>query len=85
MLKKLPGWVVSNHESVEREAVHYRGMTVDQRLELLASLCKMVPPLLEMNALRDRVLALRDPLPESSRRALARLRQQARNAKVQRG
>jgi len=85
MLSKLPGWVISNHESVEREAAQYRDMTVEQRLEILAGLCRTVPKLLEMNSQREFVIAYRAPLPQSSQRALARLRDQMKSARARRG
>jgi len=85
MLTKLPGWVVSNHESVERKVAPYRDMTPARRLEIVASACRDAASLLAQNPLRERVLALSDPLPASSQAALARLRTLASHAKVGRG
>lgn len=77
-LEKLPGWVVDDRASVLREVAPYRAMTPRERLELLRAACASALPLLALNKNRERVLAWRDPLPASTQRALARLREQLR-------
>ena len=69
---------MSNHESVERKAAPYRDMTPAQRLEIVAAVCRTAGYLLELNPQRERVLQLVELLPESSKRALARLRAELR-------
>lgn len=75
MLTQLPRWVVSNSESVRREAQPYRDLTVEQRLALVRRACADAMLLLAMRPDRERALEYPDPLPESTKRALARLRQ----------
>jgi len=73
-LHKLPGWVISNEESVRREAAAYRDMSPEQRLAMGAAVCRSALSVaLTMNDAAT-VLSYRAPLPETSRRALARLR-----------
>lgn len=78
MPRALPGWVTSNEESVRREAAPYAGMAPEERASHLAAACRAAAKLLASRADRERVLALEDPLPESSLRALERLRAVAR-------
>ncbi len=74
MLARLPAWVVSNQESVRRESEPYRHLTMDQRFELVRSACADAMRLLAMRPDADQALDYQDPLPESTRRALDRLR-----------
>lgn len=69
-----PAWVVDDVTSVRQEAAPYRDMSPEQRLAVLAAACRAATRLLLSR--EDRYLVLRhvDPLPESSVRALARLR-----------
>jgi hypothetical protein len=67
------GWAIDNAESVWREAACYRGMTPDQKLELVASACRAAAALLQASPNRARALAHEDPLPASSVAALQRL------------
>lgn len=76
----LPGWAVDNAESVQREAAPYRAMTVDERARILRDLCRASLALIASRADRERVLAWRDPVPESTRVAFARLRKQRSGA-----
>jgi len=78
MAGKPPAWVVSNRESVRREAAPYRGMDLEQRATHLAMAVRAGARLLASRADRDRVLRMRDPLPRSTVAALTRLRIQAR-------
>ena len=56
-----------------------RSLTPEERLAVVALLCRDVITLLSMNDKRDRVLASRDLVPESTRRAFARLRNSKRS------
>jgi hypothetical protein len=78
MAGKLPAWVVSNRESVRREAAPYRAMAVEERARHLAMAVRAAARLLESRADRDRVARFRDPLPRSTVAALAQLRTEAR-------
>ncbi len=62
-LAQLPKWVVSNEESVEREAQPYRAMTPEQRLALGAANSRAAMTVALANAGRDTVFGHRDPLP----------------------
>ena len=74
---KLPGWVVDPKVSLREKCEPYRHMTPEERARDLWDVCAAAAQLLSLNPNRSRVLSLVDPLPESTRRALARLRQQA--------
>ena len=76
MLDVLPGWVIDDRESVEREAEPYRHMSPQQRLRLLAAACRGAARLLRLRHDQESVLQQQDPLPESSLRALERLRRE---------
>ena len=78
MSSGLPGWVIDNKTSVDEEAAPYRNMKPSQRADLMAAACRAAMRLLDVREDRERVLRHVDPLPESSVRALARLRRQAR-------
>ena len=70
----LPGWVVDNRTSVLREAEPYRAMTCEQRLKLMSLLCDDAVKQVNAREDRDAVVRYREPLPQSSVEALARLR-----------
>ena len=78
----LPGWVTDDAESVRREAEPYRRMSHEQRMRHLSMVCRDAWRLAISRPERDAVLAYRDPLPESSVAALARLRALARRERV---
>lgn len=59
---------------VEEEVAWAKSLTPEERLAVVALLCKDSITLLNMNPLRDRILEWRDPLPASTIAALARLR-----------
>lgn len=74
-LDALPGWVVSNRESVEREAAPYRGLSADERFRAMRAACRSAARQLRARPDRERLLAYRDPLPASSIAVLRRLRE----------
>ena len=71
---KLPGWAVDDETAIRREASRYRGLSVEERAQLTAMACRSAARQLRARPDREQLLAYRDPLPESSVRALARLR-----------
>lgn len=77
MTVALPAWVVSNAESVAREAEPYRAMTPDERARVMRAACRAAARLLSTREDRERVLAHEDPLPQSTLAALERLRRAA--------
>jgi hypothetical protein len=74
VLAKLPGWVVDDVGSVRAEAAPYRDMTPERRAVLLAAACRASAKMLRARVDGARVAEYRDPLPESSKVALERLR-----------
>jgi hypothetical protein len=73
-MTQLPPWVTDNRTAVAREAAPYRDMSPEARWRATAAACRAAARQLAGRADRERILAFRDPLPESSRAALARLR-----------
>jgi hypothetical protein len=70
----MPKWVVSNRESVEREAAPYRGLSNEERVRVLKAACRSAARQLRARPDRERLLAYRDPLPASTIALLRRLR-----------
>jgi hypothetical protein len=79
MLARLPGWATSNDDSVRREVAEYRDMSPGDRAQGLMATCRTAAALLAARSDAADVLAFRDPVPESTLRALARLRTSARS------
>ena len=79
LMGRLPGWVVDNRTSVEREAAPYRAMTAEERWRATAAACRSAARQLANRPDRERLLDYRDPLPDSSVAALRRLRQTRRS------
>ena len=78
MKGELPGWVVDHRTSVLQKVEPYRHKTPEERARDLWDVCEAAAQLLVLNRNRKKVLAMQDPLPESTVRALARLRAKAR-------
>jgi hypothetical protein len=78
MANKPPPWVVSNEESVRREVERYRGMTTSERGAILYAVCEAAGMLSADPERFERARLWRDPLPESTVRALTRLRAEYR-------
>jgi hypothetical protein len=77
MLPKLPGWVVDDVTSVREEVKEWRGMTAAQRWRL-ARVCSRDPIwAARASGIAERILDRTDPLPDSSIRALERLRRES--------
>jgi hypothetical protein len=70
----LPPSLMRDRHPVSEEVAWARSLTPEQRLEVVAMLCRDTVKLLALNPKRDRVLSMRDPVPDSTVRALARLR-----------
>jgi hypothetical protein len=79
-MPKLPPWVIDNRTAVAREAAPYRGLSAEARWRATAAACRAAARQLAQRADRERLLAFRDPLPESSVRILQRLRAAAKAA-----
>ena len=70
----LPPSLDKDRHPLEEEVAHARSLGTEDRLRLTARVCRAALRVLNMHPKRDRVLALRDAVPESTRLALRRLR-----------
>jgi hypothetical protein len=70
----LPLWAIDERRSLLNEAKEYRHLSPEERGKLLAAACRSAARMLRSRPDRDLVLERRDPLPESSVRALEKLR-----------
>lgn len=80
MLTELPRWATTNDESVYREVADYREMSPAERARVLMAACDAAAGLLAARSDAAEVLAFRDPVPASTRRALDQLRRAIRPA-----
>ncbi len=74
----LPGWVIDDAESVREECAPYVAMPPAERMRILAGLLRDADRILAARADSEAALAWVDPLPESTVRALERLRAEAK-------
>ncbi len=75
MLLRLPPSLDRDRHPVDDEVARMRGLTPQERLRIVASVCRSALRVLALNPKWETVLATRDEVPESTRRALARLRE----------
>lgn len=73
-LASMPGWIVDDATSVREEVARYTGMSAAERWRLTEACAKDAMWAARASGMLERVLAHRDPLPESTVAALARLR-----------
>lgn len=74
----LPAWV-TEADAEEREQFEYHAsLTDEERGAVLAAVCRTVARTLSLHTKARRALEYRDPWPESTLRALERLRGEAR-------
>jgi hypothetical protein len=76
----LPKWMVDDRTSIEREAAPWRGRSPEEHARATAAACRAAARQLALRPDRERLLAYRDPLPQSTRVALRRLREAARRS-----
>ena len=74
---RLPPSLRKELHPIEEEVAWAKGLTPEERLAVVALVCRDAITLLNMNPNRERVLEMRDPLPTSTVAALARLRGRA--------
>ncbi len=67
MLKELPKSLDRRLHSVHDEVAFARSLSPEQRLLVVARVCRSARAILNLNPRRERVLALRDPVPETTR------------------
>jgi hypothetical protein len=70
--------VTDNRTAVAREAAPYRGLSAEARARATAAACRAAARQLAARPDRERILAFRDPLPESSVAVLRDLRRAAK-------
>ncbi len=75
-LARLPGWVVDNATSVRREVSGEICTSMSERWAVTQRACRAARAVLRFQPDPRRVLAQIDPLPDSTVRALERLRAQ---------
>lgn len=78
MTPPLPSWAADPRAGIEREVAPYREMPFATKAALLHALCRDGMRLLAARDDADAARRWRDPLPESSVRALVRLRREFR-------
>ena len=76
-IAKLPGWVVDDDTSVKEEVAQYVGVAPAELWRHTEDCAKDAMWAVRASDFPERVLAHEDPLPESTVRALARLRKRA--------
>lgn len=76
----LPPSLDASRHPLAEEVAFAKSLTPEQRLAVVAQVCRAAWTLLSMHPKRDRVLALRDPVPESTRIAWKRLHAALRDA-----
>lgn len=82
MREVLPSWVVDDATSVREECAPYVGMAPEQRMRILAGLLRDAERILAARSDSQRAREWVDALPESTVRALARLRAEAKRKVV---
>jgi len=77
MLSRLPGWVVDDVTSVREEVRELVSTTPAARWRLAVLCSRDAMWAIQASGMRERILAQVDPVPESTNRALERLRRAA--------
>jgi len=67
VLKELPKSLDRRLHSVHDEVAFARSLSPEHRLLVVARVCRSARAILNLNPRRERVLALRDPVPETTR------------------
>ena len=73
-LERLPGWVIDNDASVRDEVAPYLGRSMAERWLATRRCCRAAMRMLAFQPDPRPALAYRDPLPDGTTAALARLR-----------
>jgi hypothetical protein len=74
---KLPGWVVDDTASIKAEVAPYANVAPDVLWKYTEACARDAMWAARASSMPERVLSFHDPLPESSRVALSRLRRKA--------
>lgn len=70
----LPPSLDRTRHTLAEEVAFARSLTVEQRVQVVALVCRAALQVLNLNPKREQVMASRDPLPASTQAALQRLR-----------
>lgn len=70
----LPPSLQKDLHPVREEVAWARRLSPEERLEVVAAVCRDALTLLAMNPRRDELLSMRDPVPPSTIEAFGRLR-----------
>lgn len=73
-LETLPGWVISDEESVRADVARYVGMSADALWREVEDCARDAIWAIRASGFAAHVLAFEEPLPESTVAALKRLR-----------
>jgi hypothetical protein len=76
-MMRLPGWVVDDVTSVKQEVAEWRGLSQAALWDLAKRCSRDAMWAIRASGRAEQILAHEDPLPESTMRALARLRREA--------
>jgi hypothetical protein len=77
MLPRLPGWIVDDDASIRAEVAEWRGTTPAERWRLARMCARDAIWAARASGNPQRILDRAEPLPDSTVRALARLRRDA--------
>ena len=77
MLDRLPGWIVDDVASVRAEVAEWRGLSDAERWQLAIVWTRDAMWAVRASGNAQRILEVVDPVPDSTVRALARLRRSA--------
>jgi len=73
-LLRLPPSLDRHRHTVDDEVERMRGLTPEERVAIVAKVCRSALRVLSLNPKWEKVLATRDPVPQSTRQAWQRLR-----------
>jgi len=74
MKHRVPPALDKSLHTLREEVAYARALSPSQRLAIVAKVCRADMQVLAMNRHRERILASRDPAPQSTVAALRRLR-----------
>lgn len=77
MLPKLPGWVLDEGTSIREEVQEWQNLTPAERWRVARACARDAMWAARASGIRERILERVDPLPDSTLRALERLRRDA--------
>jgi hypothetical protein len=75
-LLRLPPSLDRTRHTIDDEVARMRGLTPEEQLVIVGHVCRAALRVLAINPKWERVLAWRDDVPESTKRAWKRLRTQ---------